>query len=90
MLAIEISFTLFPLLGILLAAFAVGFMFRSRQIKSYKRKVLDLEKEMLSNHAEILELQKERASLLKQMKESRIPVITMNPSKEDNDKRHAK
>ena len=90
MLAIEISFTLFPLMGILLVAFAVGFMFRSVQIKSYRRKVFDLEKEMLSNHAEILELQKERASLLRQMKESRIPVISMNPAKDDGDKRHVK
>jgi hypothetical protein len=89
MLAIEISFTLFPLMGILLVAFTVGFMFRSAQIKSYRRKVLDLEKEMLSNHAEILELQKERASLLKQMKELPIPVISMNPTKDD-DKRQAR
>jgi hypothetical protein len=90
MLAIEITFTLFPLLGMLLVAFAVGFMFRSAQIKSYRRKVLDLEKEMLSNHAEILELQKERASLLRQMKESRIPVISMSQAKEEADKRQAK
>ena len=90
MLAIEISFTLLPLFGILAVAFGLGFLLRSSQITRYRHRVVDLEKEMLSNHAEILELHKERASLLKQMKESKIPVIPMNATKDDNDKRQAR
>lgn len=86
MLAIEITISILPLSGLVFAALALGFLFRSSQLKSSRKKVLELEKEMLSNHADILELQKEKATLIKQMRESKIPVILMNPSKEDNDK----
>jgi hypothetical protein len=91
MLAIEITISILPLCGILLIAFAVGFVLRGSQLKSARRKILELEKEMLSNHADILELQKERAILTKQVREPKIPVIPMNTMKEDSDKsRHAK
>ncbi|MBO9571143.1 MAG: hypothetical protein J7497_02890 [Chitinophagaceae bacterium] len=89
MLAIELSIPILVLALLLVCSFAVGFIFRSSQIRSCKKKILELEKEMLNNHAEILELQKERASLIRHMKESKIPVIPMN-SKDDNDKRQVK
>jgi hypothetical protein len=91
MLAIEITISILPLTGLMLTAFAVGFLLRGSQLKSSRRKILELEKEMLSNHADILELQKERAIMTKQMRESKIPVIPMNSPKEDSDKsRHAR
>jgi hypothetical protein len=91
MLAIELTIGILPLSLILLSAFFTGFLLRGSQLRSSRKKVLELEKEMLSNHADILELQKEKASMLKQMKEAKIPVIPMNTPKEDNDKnRHAK
>ncbi|MEP7259167.1 MAG: hypothetical protein ABI687_12270, partial [Flavitalea sp.] len=62
-----------------------GFFLRSAQLKDFRKKILDLEKEMLSNHSEILELQKEKGYLIKQMKESKIPVIPMSSSKEEED-----
>lgn len=86
MLFIEISLGLLPLLAVISAAFSLGFILRSSQLRYSRKKVLDLEKEMLDNHAEILELQKERAELLRHMKESRIPVITMKTSKDDMEK----
>lgn len=89
MLAIELSIPVLVLGLLLIGAFAVGFVFRSSQIRSCKKKILELEKEMLNNHAEILELQKERASLIKQFKESKIPVIPIT-SKDDNEKRQVK
>ncbi len=90
MLAIELTIGIVPLGLILIASFAIGFLLRSGQLSSSKKKVLELEKEMLSNHATILELQKEKAGMLKQMNESKIPVIPIKP-KEDNDQnRHAK
>jgi len=61
MLFIEIRVDLFIIGGIALVSFLVGFMIRQSQIKQYRKKVLELEREMLSNHAQILELQKERA-----------------------------
>ena len=88
MLAIELSVPVLVLALVVACAFALGFVFRSSQIKSCKKKILELEKEMLNNHAEILELQKERALLVKQFKESKIPVIPIT-TKED-DKRQVK
>lgn len=88
MLAIELA-ALFPFALLVIGAFAAGFLLRGKQIRNCRRRIIELEKEMLNNHAEILELQKERASLLGQMKESKIPVIPMK-SPRDDDKRHVK
>ena len=41
-----------------------------------------MERDMLNDHAEILKLHQEKVTLQQQLKESRIPVITMNASKE--------
>jgi outer membrane lipopolysaccharide assembly protein LptE/RlpB len=89
MLAIEFSFNLFVLSGLLCVAFVAGFLVRMGYSRSLKLKITELEKEMLSNHADILELQRERAMLVKQMKESQIPVIPMNNLKDENEKQAA-
>ena len=71
------------LIGFIVAGFTVGFLLRGAQIKKLKVKVLDLEKEMMSSHAEILELQRDRLQLEEKLKRSsNIPVIPIN-SKED-------
>ena len=41
-----------------------------------------MERDMLNDHAEILKLHQEKVTLQQQLKESRIPVITMNATKE--------
>ena len=56
---------------------------RSKQLNSLKRKITELEAEMLSNHADILDLQKQKAQLEQQIRESKIPVIPLKPSKEE-------
>jgi len=71
---------------LMVGAFVAGFLVRGGQLKVFRKKVLDLEKEMLSNHAEILALEREKATLLKQIKESKIPVIPMIPAKEEAEK----
>lgn len=87
MLSIEIH--LLILAGLLLSAFAGGYLLRSGKLRSSRKKILELEKEMLRNHAAILELQKEKVALVKekvslvgQMNESRIPVIPIKAEKE--------
>jgi len=90
MLAIELTLPILLIAGLMLFSFAIGFILRSSQLKSCKKKVLNLEKEMLSNHAEILELQKERAMMIKQLKESKIPVIPMNSKDKDDNNRQIK
>ncbi len=88
MLALEVTLNVFVILGFLLLAMALGFFARSAQLNSLRRKVVELEREMLSNHASILELQQQKAGLEKQMKESRIPVIPMK-NKEEAEVEHA-
>ncbi len=90
MIAIQISLNILPVMGLLALAFITGFYLRSKQLKSSRKKIIGLEKEMLRNHADILELQKEKAILIKQMKESKIPVIPMKSSKDDDEARRAK
>lgn len=83
MLAIQLNINVMLLAGIVATAGFLGFIFRSQQIGSLKRKVIELENEMLSNHSEILDLQRENASLEQQMKQLHIPVISMKTSRED-------
>ena len=84
MLAIQISVNIFLVLGAVIAAFGVGYMIRSVQINSLRKKVLELESEMLRNHAEILNLQRSKANLELTIKESKIPVIPIKSKEEDS------
>jgi cell division protein FtsB len=83
MLAIQLNINALLLVGLVVSAAFLGFIFRSRQIVSLRRKVIELENEMLSNHSEILDLQRENASLEQQMKQMHIPVIAMKQVRED-------
>ncbi len=60
------------------AAFAIGalagFAFRSRQISKSKRRILELETEMVENHAEILRLHKFHAE---KNAAGKVPVISL-------------
>lgn len=82
MLVIQLN--VFLVGALILASALLGYAYRSAQIKGWKRKVDDLEREMLSNHAEILQLQKEKVMLEQQLKEtSVIPVIPISSKSED-------
>lgn len=83
MLAIQLSINLFVLAAIVVCAILPGFVFRSVQIAKLKRKVIELENEMLRNHSEILDLQRENASLEQQMKQINIPVINIKSGRDD-------
>ena len=86
MTLLKISIDLLPMVGIVLSACAAGFLVRGGQLRSFRRRIIELENEMVGNHAEILDLQKEKAQLLKQMKESKIPVIPIHLSKDEKDR----
>ncbi|MBO9634777.1 MAG: hypothetical protein J7578_16815 [Chitinophagaceae bacterium] len=81
MMLITIPVNVFLLVGALVVAFLFGLMLRSRELAKSKRKVNSLETEMVSNHAEILNLQKENVELERKLKTLSIPVIPM--TKED-------
>ena len=59
MLNIDLSLNVLTLLFVVLVAGLIGFCFRSRQIKKKQWKIAELRKEIVTNHAYILELQKE-------------------------------
>lgn len=61
-----------------------GYAFRSAQLKKLNRRVQELEREMLQNHAEILTLQKENADLLDKLKNPAVPVIPITGSGKEN------
>lgn len=86
MLVIAININVFLLAGLLVVSFILGYMLRRSYMRHFFKKIVELEKEMLNNHAEILELEKEKATLLRQMKESQIPVIPIKSPKEDDKK----
>lgn len=83
MLAIQLTINVLMLGFIVALAAFLGFIFRSQQIGSLKRKVINLENEMLSNHSEILDLQRENASLEQQLQQLHIPVISMKSTREE-------
>ncbi|MBO9199092.1 MULTISPECIES: hypothetical protein [Niastella] len=83
MLLIKLSIDVSMLVGIVVAAFATGFLLRSSQLRRQKNRVEELEKEMMASHAEILELQQERLKLEKQLQgASNIPVIPITAKEE--------
>ena len=86
MIAIELTINIVILGAMLLFAFVIGFMLRSRQLKKGRNKVNELERELLRSDASILEMEKEKVTLLQQIKESKIPVIPMKNAKGDGDK----
>lgn len=84
MFTIQIPINIFVLGGLLMAALFLGFIFRSSQIRSLRRKITELEKEVLSNHSDILDLQKEKTLLEQKLKEySSSPVIPITASTEE-------
>lgn len=82
MLAIDLTLNIFVLAGIVFFSLILGTLIRYRQIASLKKKIAELEKEMLGNHADILVLQKEKAVLEHRLQESKIPVIPLNVKEE--------
>ena len=62
--------------------FLIGYILQAKGQRSMKRRLREMERDMLNDHAEILKLHQEKVTLQQQLKESRIPVITMNASKE--------
>jgi hypothetical protein len=90
MLAIVLTINALLLVGMICAAFFAGFVLRSRQLKKSRRKIIELEREILRSDASILEMEKEKLMLLQQMKESKIPVIPMKNSKDEGDKNDQK
>lgn len=77
---LNIEFTLNVLNLILLTAGSVtlGFYLRNRQLKKKQFKIAELRKEIVYNHAQILELQMECVELERAAKITKATVLPMN------------
>jgi len=77
MLSLEFSMSLMMLFVVIAVSGFAGFMLRSRQLAKSRMKLIKVENEMISSHAEILELQKEYMELelkLRGVKDNVVPM----------------
>jgi septation ring formation regulator EzrA len=79
----ELSINVFVLAGIFATGVVLGFFLRRRNIAAYDKKVAELEKEMLTSHAEILQLQREKIEILRKLESPAIPVIPIKASSKE-------
>jgi len=71
----DISIDIYLLIVLLAFAMLAGFWGRSGQIAKKKRRIAELEREMMQAHAELLEMQKDYCELESRAKEGNSPVI---------------
>src|ERR1700729_3557048 len=85
MLTFEFSVNILILLGVVALSGFAGFRLRSRQLAKSRMKLVKVENEMISSHAEILELQKEYMTMELKLRGIKDPVIVMrNPSQAES------
>ncbi len=78
MLYVEFTLNVLSLIIIVSGALFAGYIVRSRQLKKKQHKIAELRKEIVYNHAQILELQIEYVALEKSMNISKATVLPMN------------
>ena len=74
MLAIQVTLNVFIIAGLLASSFIIGFLLRGSRVVSLRNKVAELEKEILTSHAEILQVQREKIELMQSLN---IPPISL-------------
>lgn len=77
MLSVEFTLSVISLIAIIGGSVLTGYILRSRQLQKKQFKISELRKEIVYNHAQILELQKEYVTLEKTMKGTIAPVLPM-------------
>ena len=83
----EYTVNLLTLILIVFASGFIGYSLRSRQIKKKQIKIVELRREMVDNHAHILELEKENVILERQYQSTKTPVrqiSSLTNEKEEN------
>ena len=81
MLYVEFTLNVLSLILMVAGALVTGYYLRSRQLKKKQFKIAELRKEIIYNHAQILELQMECVSLEKKMNITKATVLPMNTAK---------
>jgi hypothetical protein len=78
MLDVEFTLNVLSLILMVSGALLVGYFLRSRQLRKKQFKISELRKEIVYNHAQILELQTEYVNLEKEMKSVKAPILPIN------------
>lgn len=84
MFYVEFTLNVLSLLLLVSGALLVGYYLRNRQLKKKQFKIAELRREIIYNHAQILELQMECVSLEKKMNNTKATVLSMNAVKAEN------
>ena len=71
MLSIVVSVDILVMAALMIVSFGAGYYIRSHFIKSCRKRIFELEKEMLRDNARILELEKEKVELAKKVATNR-------------------
>jgi len=83
MLNNEVTLNIYLLAFILGLSVLVGFAFRAGMASKYRRKIEELQREILSNYSHILDLERETQTMENKIQDIKSPVITMKtPNKE--------
>ena len=83
MFTVDLSISLLSFLLITLGAGLIGFALRGRQLKKKQFKISSLRREMINNHAYILELEKENVDLELQLRGTKTPVMPLKIAGKD-------
>lgn len=75
MFTIDVSLNVLSLLIIILASGLAGFGLRGNQIRKKQLKIVELRKEMVHSHAQILELEREFVILESRLRDTKTPVL---------------
>lgn len=83
MMNIELTINVLTLIIIVLGSALVGYALKNGQIRKKQSKILDLKKEIVFNHHQILELEKDCVQLESQVKTTQAPILTLKTSNKD-------
>jgi hypothetical protein len=78
MLNVEFTLNVISLILLVSGALIIGYALRSRQLKKKQFKIAELRREIVYNHAQILELQSEYVTLEKSINVNKATVLPMN------------
>jgi hypothetical protein len=80
MLTNEVTLNIYLLASIIVLAVIAGFSFRASLIIKSRAKIEELEREILNNYEQILELERETYNMETRMQDIKSPVIAMKSS----------
>ena len=89
MLTLDFIINPIVVLAALIGGFIVGYALNRKAIGKKQAKIAELESEMMSSHAEILEIQKAYVQLERKLGEQSSPVISMKINGKDGSKETA-